>query len=181
MKKVVLILSLLFVVTTAMDSARQSAADGSYDTTAKMRALFLYNFTRYIEWPESYKQGSFYIGVLGETSSTFTTELDKMAATKKAVNQKIEIKHFNSASEISKCHMLYVAKEKSTELNSAISKTKDFSTLIVTEEKGFAKQGAGISFVVINNRQKFELNKGSIQTRNLIVGSSLLSLAIVVD
>lgn len=52
---------------------------------------------------------------------------------------------------------------------------------MITEENGFAKQGAGISFVIVNSRQKFELSKNNIQKREMKVASNLLSLAIVVD
>jgi hypothetical protein len=176
MRKSILILTLIFFVTSAMDKGRVAMYQASdYDTNAKMKAVFIYNFTKLIEWPESYKQGNFVIGLLGPAS--VTDELVSMATTKKAVNQTIEIKKFNSASEITNCHILYVSKSKSSELSQIISKTKGKSTLIVTEENGYAKQGAGISFVVVDNKQKFELNKSIIQERNMMVGSNLMSLA----
>lgn len=180
MRKLVIILSVLFVVSTAMETNMKSYyADGSYDTNAKMKALYVYNFTKYIDWPESYKQGNFVIALLGNTS--IKSELDKVAATRKAVNQTIEIKEYASISEIGNCHMLYVSKEKSADFNAAIQKTKGKSTLVITEENGYAKQGAGISFVIVDSRQKFELSKNNIQQRDMKVSSNLLSLAIEVD
>lgn len=180
MKKVVIILLVLFVVTTAMDSKKTTSfIDTPYDTNAKMKALYVYNFTKYIEWPESYKQGNFIIGLLGEAS--IKEELLKVATTRKAVNQTIEVKQYNSVAEIGDCHMLYVAKEKTTEFNSVVQKTSGKSTLVITEENGYAEKGAGISFVVVDSRQKFELSKTNIQKRDMKVGSNLLTLAIVVD
>lgn len=179
MKKTLPILILIFCVSTGMVSTFRESSKQEYDTNAKMKAVFVYNFTRYIEWPESYRQGNFIIGLLGQTA--ISEELDKMTQTKKAVNQTIEIKRFNSINDISQCHMLYVSKEKSASFTDALKKTKGSSTLVITEQDGFAKQGAGISFVVLNNRQKFEINKSNIQQRDMIVGSALLSLAIVVD
>ena len=166
------------MLTSAVTSYR-SAAKQNFDTNAKMKAVFVYNFTRYIDWPEEYKQGNFVIGLLGETS--ITSELNKVAATKKAVNQTIEIKKFSSLNDISECHILYVSSKNSGDLASAIQKTKGRSTLVITEKEGLAAKGAGISFKVIANRQKFELNKGNIEKRKMTVGSALLSLAIVVD
>lgn len=180
MRKIIFVLFVLFAVTTAMEANRAKYyADASYDTNAKMKALYVYNFTKYIDWPEAYKQGNFIIGLLGETS--IKGELDKVAATRKAVNQTIEIKQYASIADIGECHMLYVSKEKSAQFNAAVQKTKGKSTLVITEEDGFAKQGAGISFVIVNSRQKFELSKNNIQQRDMKVGSNLLSLAIVVD
>ncbi|MBL4623610.1 MAG: YfiR family protein [Flavobacteriales bacterium] len=179
MKRLVIISLFLVGLLTSAGTSYKSAEKQNYDTNAKMKAVFVYNFTRYIEWPEEYKQGNFVIGLLGETP--ITAEIDKVAATKKAVNQTIEIKKFNSLSDISECHILYVASSNSGDLSAALQKTKGRSTLVITEQDGLAVKGAGISFKVVNNRQKFEINKRNIENRKMIVGSALLSLAIVVD
>ena len=152
MKKLVLISVLFIGVLSSAGTKYAGSQKQNYDTNAKMKAVFLYNFTRYIEWPESYKQGNFVIGLLGETA--ITDELNKVAQTKKAVNQTIEIKRFGSLSDVSECHMLYVSTSKSGDLASAIQKTKSRSTLVITEQDGLAVKGAGISFKVVNNRQK---------------------------
>ncbi|MDA9563805.1 YfiR family protein [Flavobacteriales bacterium] len=179
MKKLVLI-SILFIGALSSAGTKYSAAEKqAYDTNAKMKAVFLYNFTRYIEWPEAYKQGNFVIGLLGET--VVTEELNKVAQTKKAVNQTIEIKRFSSLSDMSECHMLYIATSKSGDLTSAVQKTKGRSTLIITEQEGLAAKGAGMSFKVVDNRQKFELSKINIEKRKMIVASALMSLGILVD
>ncbi|MBL4652036.1 MAG: YfiR family protein [Flavobacteriales bacterium] len=179
MKKLIVI-SILFVgMLTSAVTSYKSAVKQNFDTNAKMKAVFVYNFTRYIEWPDEYKQGNFIIGLLGETS--ITDELNKVAATKKAVNQTIEIKKFSSLSDVSECHILYVSSKNSGDLASALQKTKGRSTLVITEQEGLAAKGAGISFKIVANRQKFEINKGSIEKRKMTVGSALLSLAIVVD
>jgi hypothetical protein len=179
MKRLAVISILMIVLFSSAIRVYRSAEKVSYDTNAKMKAVFVYNFTRYIEWPEDYKQGGFVIGLLGETA--ITDEINKVAATKKAVNQTIEIKKFSALSDISECHILYVSSNNSGELAAALQKTKGRSTLVITEEEGLAVKGAGISFKVINNRQKFEINKGNIEDRKMNVGSALLSLAIVVD
>jgi hypothetical protein len=149
------------------------------DTNAKVKSSYIMAFTKNIEWPGSYKEGSFVIGVLG--TSTLVEELNKMAATKKVGLQNIEIKTFNSASNVSKCHLLYVSPEMSTSLKDVLGKIKGQSTLVVTEKSGMTKQGAAINFVVQDNKLKFELNKSNAQKYNLAVGSSLLPFAILVD
>lgn len=149
------------------------------DTNAKIKSSYLMNFTKYIEWPGNYKEGSFVIGVLG--SSSLVDELNKMAATKKVGLQNIEVKNFSSPSAVSKCHVLYVTPEMSTSLRDVLGKIKGQSTLVVTEKSGMAKQGAAINFLVLDNKLKFELNKNNAEKHNLAVGSSLLPMAILVD
>ena len=50
------------------------------DTNSKMKAIFIMNFTKLIEWPKAYREGDFVVGVVGE--SPLYTELIKMAKTK---------------------------------------------------------------------------------------------------
>lgn len=149
------------------------------DTNAKIKAMFVYNFTKYIEWPQNYKDGNFVIGILG--NSSLFSELNSMANSKKAGAQSFEIKNFSSASSVSKCHMLIIASDITSGFSDALSKIKNNSTLIITEKPGLAKQGSAINFVVQNNKQAFELNKANLEKYDLKVSSNLLALAIVVD
>lgn len=155
-----------------------SSFQSQYDTNSKIKALFIYNFSKYIEWPDDYKSGDFIVGIVGETP--LTKELEMMSKTKKVFNQAIVIQKYNSTSDIKKCHMLLVPFKEDAKVSECIQKTNQFSTLVVTEKDGLAKQ-SGINFVVIQNKQKFQLNKLNIEKRNLKVSSSLLSLAIVVN
>ena len=151
------------------------------DPVAKIKVMFLYNFTKYIEWPQDYKQGDFVIGILGGSTENITKELEKLASTKKAGVQNIVIKNFSSVADIDRCHVLFIPEGKSGQLDEAMAKCKKTSTLIVTEKDGLAKRGSAINFVVKDNKQNFELNKGNIERNNLNVSSSLLSLAIQVN
>ena len=144
----------------------------------KLQSIFIYNFSKYIEWPASYTSGNFIIGVFGQ--SPLTKELNNLSKSKKVGNQPIVINKFNNVSEISKCNILFVPKNKSDEINNIINKLKGQNTLIITEKEGMAKKGAGINFIIADNKQKFELNEANILKSNLKVSTSLLNLAILV-
>lgn len=148
------------------------------DTNAKIKAVFIYNFTKYIEWPQSYKEGEFTIGIIGETS--LYSELIKMTETKKVANQTLEVKKYSSPEDVSKCHILYVSKDNSSNLAEIIKKLKNNSTLLVTEENGLMDKGAGINFIIKDNKQKFELNKSNVERYKLKVSSNLEALAFTV-
>ena len=150
------------------------------DTNAKIKAVFLYNFTKYIEWPKTYKEGNFIIGLYGINSS-LSAELNKMAATKSVGTQKFEIKTMSSLDGANKCHMLFIPSTSGGQFSEVVSKLKGQSTLIITEKPGLTKQGAAINFVVQDNKQKFELNKANAEKYDLKVSSNLASLAVVVE
>ncbi len=147
---------------------------------AKIKASFIYNFTKYINWPEKYKEGNFVIGVLGNTP--FYTDLTSLLSTKTIGSQKFEIKSYSSAESITGiCHILFIPSENSSQLVDVMKKLKGKNTLIVTEKNGLAKQGSAINFVVENNKQRFEMNKANIEKYNLKVSSTLMDLSIKID
>ena len=148
------------------------------ETNAKIKAIYIYNFTKYIEWPESYKQGNFVIGIIG-TNNELINELNKMATVKTVGNQHLEIKSISPNSDIG-CHIIYLLSDNSTQLGEVVEKNKNKSTLIITDKAGLAAKGAGINFVIQENKQKIELNKSNIERYKLKVASSLVELAMQV-
>jgi len=160
-------------------SVANSATPPPDDTNAKIKSTYLYNFTKYIEWPSKTKQGNFIIGVLG--SSNLASELNIMAATKKVGEQDLEIKIFNGLDALSKCHILYISADMASNFQAIVNKIKGQSTLLITEKPGLAKQGSAINFVVQNNKQLFELNKANAEKHELTVSSKLEQLALKVE
>lgn len=171
---------ILVTVLPIVTAFTPSASSQKVDTNAKIKAVFIYNFTKYIEWPENYKSGEFTIGILGDSQALFN-ELDKMSKVKKVNNQSFSIKSIEEVSNLGNPHILYIPEDSTDQLNKALSQLKGKSTLVITEKPGLAKQGAAINFIVVGNRQKFELNKNTIETRNLKVASVLEQLAVLVN
>ncbi|MCC7332532.1 MAG: YfiR family protein [Flavobacteriales bacterium] len=172
MKKILSILICFFILNSSF------RINTTIDTNAKIKSVFIYNFTKYIEWPQAYKEGNFIIGFIGESS--LYSELLKMAETKKVGNQTLDVIRFQNSTTISKCHVIYVCKDKSDELSTVLKKVKSNSTLVITEENGLADKGSGINFIIKENKQKFELNKGNVEKYKLKVSSNLESLAFTV-
>jgi hypothetical protein len=174
MKKLLFILLLPLVLLT------QSAAvklDQSEEAGARIKAIYIYNFTKYIEWPAEYKDGNFVIGVYG-TNIPLLNELNKMATSKTVGAQKMEVKNINSPAEAALCHIVYILTDNSASLPDVIGKVKGKSALIVTDKAGMAKLGAGINFSVVENKQKIELNRANIERYKLKVASTLVEMAV---
>ena len=178
MKKVFTIWIALFCISA--DWVRMPVFQEPNSANSKIKATFLYNFTKYIDWPDKYKEGNFAIGVLGTTA--FYNDLNALLSTKTVGSQKFEIKSFSSVESITGiCHILFIPAENSGLLPDVLKKMKGKSTLIVTEKGGLAKQGSAINFIIENNKQRSELNKSNIEKYNLKVSTTLESLAIKVE
>jgi hypothetical protein len=144
----------------------------------KYHSIFIYNFSKYVKWPDAQNSGKFVIGVLG--NSPIEKELKKMASSKQVNGMPIEVKHYNSASDLGECHILYITESESGKIDVINAKTKDRPVLIVTDKPGLAKKGAAINFVEVDGKIKFELNQQSAEAKGLKVAGSLSSLAIIV-
>ena len=171
---------LLLFVLTISTAFTPDFSGQKVDTNAKIKAVFIYNFTKYVEWPSGALDGEFTIGILGKNPALFK-ELDNMSKVKKVANRSFTINSFSTSKELKNPHILYIPEDNSGSLSSAISKLKGKNTLIVTESPGLARQGSAINFIIVGSRQKFELNKNTVSKYNLKVASVLEKLAVLVN
>lgn len=149
----------------------------SQDMNYKSYTLFLYNFMKYIEWPD--KSGDFVIGVMGD--SKVRDELLILAAKKKVGGRTILVKTISNPEEILLCNMIYVPSGKTSMMKLIVEKVKGKPILIVGEREGLARRGAGISFVVDDGDVlKFDINKSVLDSHSLKVATILMQLGVLV-
>ncbi len=147
-------------------------------TDAPLKAAFIFNFTKYIEWNDNNESSFFIIGILGP--SGIESPLNEIAKTNTVRNKSIIIKHFTSPEDLEYCNILFIPQKTTFPLQSILNKVGK-GTLTVSEEPGFAKQGTAFNFILQNERLKFEANLKAIYSTSLKVSSQLLKLAIIVD
>ena len=146
-------------------------------TIPRAQSLFIYNFTRLIEWPQSYKTGDFVVGVLG--NGQIYDELSKTLSGKKVSTQNVNLVSYKDPNDIEKCHILVVPFSQSSHIAAAISKLGNQGTLVITEKSGMLDNGAIINFIIDGNALKFELNKEAAIRRGLNINSTLEKMAVV--
>lgn len=142
-----------------------------------IKALFIYNFTKQIEWPpESLDKSQFTICVFGENE--VAEKLREILKGRKIYEKNVEIKTIVSVNEISGCQILFLARSKTSkpEIESAIRNTNRM--LIITEEKKAPPFYSCINLVEKNEQMRFEINQSALKDQNLKISNSLLKLAI---
>jgi hypothetical protein len=163
--------SLLLLLTVAFTSG--------FSQSHKYQSVFIYSFTRYVQWPESYNQGDFEIMVLGD--SPILDELKAMAASKKVQgDRQIKVTRISNANEIRKCNILYVPASRSDQLEGVLAKVNNQSILVITEEAGLGVRGSDINFIMKDGKLAFELNQAAVNRKNLKVSIELTRLALVI-
>jgi hypothetical protein len=144
----------------------------------EVHSMMVYNFTKYVQWPDHSATGEFIIGVVGNTD-IFNT-LNGWYGGKPRGSKTYIIKKFNSAAEVTDCHVLYIDKSKSGEFDNVNDKLKGKGTLIITDKSGLGEKGSSINFKLVDNKLKFELNQKAIEASNLKVSGALSSMAILI-
>jgi hypothetical protein len=173
-RKKISIVFLLTLLTAIIYGQPQTEAE-----ELNLKAAFIYNFTRFIEWDDDVFPNEFVIGVVG--NSMIGEPLEEIAQSHKASNKEIKIRRYNSLAEIEKCNILFISKNVKIPLADILAKSDLKKTLIVSEKVHYAEQGAGINFVILDKKLKFEVNKKAMTEAGLKVSSQLLKLAIIVD
>lgn len=142
-----------------------------------IKAAFIYNFTKYIEWETSSNQNEFVIGIVG--SSGINMPLVLIARTNTVKNKKIMVRIVNNLEDIRGCSILFISKNNTFSLPSILDQAGR-GVLTVSEEPGFAKLGTAFNFVIKNDKIKFEANLRALNSAGLRASSQLLKLAQIV-
>jgi hypothetical protein len=141
--------------------------------TYKGQAVFIYNFTKYINWPAS--SDKLTIGILGK--SPIMSELEVFHG-KKVSGREIEVKQIHAVNDASTCHIVFVPTLRSHHVADLSVMSQQKGILLISEEDQIAK-GAAISFVIVNNKLKFKINPKVIKAADLQISNDLLAIAIV--
>jgi hypothetical protein len=145
-----------------------------------LKAVFLYNFTQFVEWPpEAFANESapIVIGVLGE--DRFGGSLDETVRNEKVRNRRLVVQRYLRVEDIQTCHILFISRSETRRLDQILEKLKlrGKSILTVGESEGFTQQGGIIGFTTEQNRIRLRINMEAARMANLIMSSKLLRVA----
>ena len=164
--------SLVLICATAFASTAQERP------THEIHAAMLYNFIKYIQWPNETEPGEFIVGVIGD-ENVFKT-LQGWYDGKPKGTKKYVIKKLGSPAEAVDCQVVYVGKSKSREFENIKNTITGKSVLTITDGNGLGQKGSCINFKVVGGKLKFELNQEVVTSANLKVSGQLTSMAIMI-
>jgi len=142
---------------------------------SQAQTMFIYNFSRLIQWPAGSSSGDFVIGVVGDNE--IYNSLVTFVANKKVGAQSITVKKFDDPQSVTRCQIIFVGDSKIARLNEVIRKLQGSNSLIITERKGMINSGSAIDFFMDQDKLRFVMNTGNAEKYNLIVSKSLQDMA----
>jgi len=158
----------------ALDLSAQTAPSKEY----QVKAVFLFNFAQFVEWPPAaFGDGTspLVIGVLGD--NPFGTYLDETVRDEKVGNRPLEVRRYQRVEEIKTCHVLFVGLSEANRLEQILAGLKDRSILIVGDSNDFVQRGGMIQLASSQSRIRLRINEGAAKTANLTISSKLLRSA----
>ena len=153
-------------------------AQDSQPSEYEVKAAFIFNFAKFVEWPQRAfldAQSPFLIGVIGGGLSN--TDLDRTVRGKTLNNRSVMVKPCRTLEEARKCQVLFIEASEKRRLPEILVGLDNASVLTVGETEGFIQSGGMISFFREGNKLRFEINQEAAKQAGLKVNSKLLSLA----
>jgi hypothetical protein len=160
-------------------------AIGAHAQTSRVdqiKAAFVYNFTKFIEWPsKSFTDvnAAIVIGVLGD--SPMAAVLDDLVRDRKVNGRPITVRTIQSAAEAASTHILFVGAAESSRWAQVQAAIETRPVVTVGESPSFARSGGTINFVVQDDKLRFDINMTSAERSGVKISAQLQKLAAAVQ
>lgn len=173
---VVLIFSV--IITVSFNCRAQNSQPSEY----QIKAAFIYNFARFVDWPtQAFNDASspLIIGVLGKND--FGSSLAQTINEKIVHGHPLQFKSFPSLAQATNCQILFISTSEKNHLPKIISTLRTASILTVGETDDFINRGGMIRLRIVDDKVRFDINNSAAKSAGLTISSKLLTLAINVQ
>ena len=157
------------------------AAGTGSASEAEVKAAFLLNFTRYVEWPAASFAGAgapFVICVLDDAE--FAATVTRVIGVRTVSERPVSVDARASLAEVGGCHILYLPSSRSGLHEQVIAELAAQSVFTVSDSDGFAKMGGVANFTRAGSKLGVEINRAAADRAKLEVSARLLRIAEVV-
>jgi hypothetical protein len=147
----------------------------------QVKAAFLYNFAKFVEWPREAFQSQgepLVVCVLGE--DPFGRTLDDIVAGKRIDGRALVVRRTSDARQVKGCRMLFVSSSEPRSVLSVLAALDESGVLTVGEADSAASEGMIINFILEGGKIRFAINTAAAEREKLRFSSRLLSLATIV-
>ena len=169
-----------FLAAAWMPAARAIRAQQG-PTESQVKAAYLFNFLKFIDWPDDAPkelQTPWVLGVVGDTP--VGNDLRQLVSGKSIRGHELEVKTFSPSADLRGCNVLFIGASEKRRLPSILSSLHGSSVLTVADMDHFVESGGMIQFVIQDSRVRVAIDVGATSRAGLKVSSKLLSLALAV-
>ena len=142
-----------------------------------IKAMFLLNFIKYVEWPIEKSKPVIKIGIVGE--SEMFDALSALAAQRSAEGQKVEIRMLDEKNA-GTFQIIFVSNGVNKNIDETIKRFSGKGILIISEDDKCRSRLAGINLFNQDNKIRFEINLAPVKNNGMKISSKLIELATAV-
>jgi hypothetical protein len=145
----------------------------------EVKAVYLYNFGRFVQWPAASPavtaDDSFTICVLGR--DPFGPVLDTTLAGEAIDGRKLVAKRITNTRDATHCRIIFISSSEAPRIKEILNSLEKSSALTVSEMPDFINSGGMIQFVLKDNKVRFAVNLIAAEKAGLTISSQLLKVA----
>lgn len=166
-----------FALASLLASGAMSAAPQRPTIEPDVKAAFLYNFTRFVEWPAGAGVSSqpFRLCLIA-TDEVLKRSIERTVAGEQVNGRRLLVIE-PELHELSQCQIVFVGRNGASRVPRILSAVRGLPVLTVSDTADFAKQGGMIGFLLVGNNVRFNVNVGSAERAGLRVSANLLRVA----
>jgi len=144
----------------------------------QVKAAYLLNFTRYVEWPSNVWQAPaapLVLCVVGV--NPFGVMLDATVRGRKSQGRSIEVRRVTAKADVKGCHLVFIGRAEARRQPDILKEISGPGILTVGEGEPFAEAGGVIAFVIEDQSVRFAVNLDAAEQAKLRMSSHMLALA----
>jgi len=154
------------------------AAQNAQPSESELKAAFLYNFAKFVAWPQNDSAGRdslFIIGIIGD--NPFQGLLKEAVEGNSIRSREVRVMAVDNIDSLSNCQVLFVSSSEKDDYAGIIGAVADQPVLTVGEDEDFSDAGGIIAFYIRDNRVRFRIDVEAAAAADLNISSKLLKLA----
>ncbi len=147
----------------------------------QVKAVFLFNFLQFVEWPATVfpdQNSPIRIGVLGD--DPFGSALEEAVRDEAINHRRLIVNRSHRVEDLRDCQLVFISKSENRRIDAILPLLNSHPVLTVSEVEGFARHGGVIAFYQDGKKVRFEINIGTAQRLGLKMSSELLRLGKIV-
>jgi hypothetical protein len=171
----------LVALILCLAAAARGAGGAEPPREYQVKAAFLYNFAKYVQWPPDAPAAgtrTFAITIVGQ--DPFGPSLEETLQGKTIGGQKIVIRRAATAAEMEASHIVFISGSEKGQMPDILRRLEGAATLTVAETDHFAERGGIIRFRMDGDRVRLDINPTAAERARLKISSELLKLARIV-
>jgi len=162
-------------------SGRELAAQAVRASEYQVKAVFLFNFAQFVDWPaEAFPAADTPVVICVLGNDPFGPALDQTVRDERLGGRPFQVRRYQSVDEIKTCHILFISRSEGDRPQAILTGLKQRPILTVSDADRFAERGGMIRFVTDRNRIRLQLNLAATEAAHLTISSKLLRVAEII-